>query len=127
MAPDHPEKLLILVPAYNEEGAIRGVVEGVKQVMPGTPVLVVDDCSKDNTVANARSAGAGVLPLPHHLGLASTFRIGIRKGIPRCRTSSHMGENPACADAATVICPTRRGARKMPALRDSPRRISSTR
>jgi glycosyltransferase involved in cell wall biosynthesis len=78
MAADPAEKLLILVPAYNEEGAIRGVVEAVKQVMPGTPVLVVDDCSKDNTVAHARSAGAGVLPLPHHLGLGGCVQAGYK-------------------------------------------------
>ena len=78
MAPEQAEKLLILVPAYNEEGAIRGVVEGVKQVMPDTPVLVVDDCSKDSTVAQARSAGAGVLPLPHHLGLGGCVQAGYK-------------------------------------------------
>ena len=77
-APEQAEKLLILVPAYNEEGAIRGVVEAVKQVMPGTPVLVVDDCSKDSTVAQARSAGASVLPLPHHLGLGGCVQAGYK-------------------------------------------------
>jgi len=77
-APEQAEKLLILVPAYNEEGAIRGVVEAVKQVMPGTPVLVVDDCSKDSTVAQARSADASVLPLPHHLGLGGCVQAGYK-------------------------------------------------
>ena len=53
-----PKKLLILVPAFNEEGAVAGVVKEVRQVMPGVAVLVVDDCSEDGTAYVARSAGA---------------------------------------------------------------------
>jgi glycosyltransferase involved in cell wall biosynthesis len=78
MPPDPRTKLMILVPAFNEEGAVGGVVESVKQVMPGTPVLVVDDCSKDGTVLRARAAGASVLPLPHHLGLGGCVQAGYK-------------------------------------------------
>jgi hypothetical protein len=78
MLPDSRAQLMILVPAYNEEGAIGEVVEAVKQVMPGTRILVVDDCSKDGTVWRARAAGAGVLPLPHHLGLGGCVQAGYK-------------------------------------------------
>ena len=78
MTPDLRAKLMILVPAYNEEGAIGEVVASVKQVMPGTQVLVVDDCSKDGTALKARAAGAGVLPLPHHLGLGGCVQAGYK-------------------------------------------------
>lgn len=70
--------LLIIVPAYNEEGAIGGVVEGVRRAVPGVPVLVIDDCSLDGTVACARAAGARVLALPHHLGLGGCVQAGYR-------------------------------------------------
>jgi glycosyltransferase involved in cell wall biosynthesis len=70
--------LLILIPAYNEEGAVGGVVDEVRAVMPGVPVLVVDDCSTDSTVNTARLAGARVLPLPHHLGLGGAVQAGYR-------------------------------------------------
>ncbi len=70
--------LLILIPAYNEQGAIGGVVSEVHAVMPGVPVLVVDDCSVDDTVPNARSAGARVLTLPHHLGLGGAVQAGYK-------------------------------------------------
>jgi len=69
-------KLLILIPAYNEEGAIGGVVKEVRAVMPGAPILVVDDCSSDATIHTARAAGARVLPLPHHLGLGGAVQAG---------------------------------------------------
>ena len=73
-----PKKLLILVPAFNEEGAVAGVVKEVRQVMPGVAVLVVDDCSEDGTAYVARSAGAGVLPMPYHLGLGGCVQAGYR-------------------------------------------------
>jgi hypothetical protein len=71
-------KLLILIPAYNEEGAVGGVVSEVRAVMPDVPVLVVDDCSTDETVQNAVRAGAKVLPLPHHLGLGGAVQAGYK-------------------------------------------------
>jgi glycosyltransferase involved in cell wall biosynthesis len=71
-------KLLILIPAFNEEGALGGVLSEVHEVMPGVPVLVVDDCSSDATVHTARTAGAQVLSLPHHLGLGGAVQAGYR-------------------------------------------------
>jgi len=71
-------KLLILIPAFNEEGAVGSVVRAVKDVMPGVPILVVDDCSQDATVTTARGAGAEVLTLPHHLGLGGCVQAGYK-------------------------------------------------
>jgi glycosyltransferase involved in cell wall biosynthesis len=71
-------KLLILIPAFNEEGAVGNVVREVHAAMPGAPVLVVDDSSIDSTVLRAREAGARVLELPHHLGLGGCVQAGYR-------------------------------------------------
>ncbi|MGA2592040.1 MAG: glycosyltransferase family 2 protein [Bryobacteraceae bacterium] len=72
------DSLLIIVPAYNEEGAVGGVVRSIGAAMPGTPVLVIDDCSIDATQHVARQAGARVLPLPHHLGLGGCVQAGYK-------------------------------------------------
>lgn len=72
------KKLLVLIPAFNEEGAVAGVVREVKTVMPGVPVLVVDDCSEDGTIDAAITAGARVLPMPCHLGLGGCVQAGYR-------------------------------------------------
>jgi glycosyltransferase involved in cell wall biosynthesis len=71
-------KLLILIPAFNEEGAVGGVIREVHSVIPGGDVMVVDDCSEDDTCNQARDAGARVLPLPHHLGLGGCVQAGYR-------------------------------------------------
>ena len=70
--------LLILVPAFNEDGAVGHVVREVNEVLPGVPVLVVDDCSQDRTVDVARQAGARVMPLPFHLGLGGCVQAGYK-------------------------------------------------
>ena len=57
----HPSgagSLLVIIPAFNEEGAIAGVVRSVLRHVPDTPVLVIDDSSTDGTRAAARAAGA---------------------------------------------------------------------
>ncbi|MEQ1884131.1 MAG: glycosyltransferase family 2 protein [Bryobacteraceae bacterium] len=71
-------KLLVLIPAFNEEGAVGSVIREVQAALPGTPVLVVDDCSKDATVHVARKAGARVLSAPYHLGLGGCVQAGYR-------------------------------------------------
>ncbi len=72
------DSLLIIVPAYNEEAAVGGVVRSIHAVMPGTPVLVIDDSSTDATQQVARAAGARLLPLPHHLGLGGCVQAGYK-------------------------------------------------
>lgn len=74
----HAGRLLVIVPAYNEEGAITQVVHEVNSVLPGVPVLVIDDCSSDGTRNLAYSSGAHVLPLPHHLGLGGCVQAGYK-------------------------------------------------
>jgi glycosyltransferase involved in cell wall biosynthesis len=73
-----PDKLLVIIPAFNEEGAIGHVVREVREAVPDTPVLVIDDCSVDNTISVARRAGAEILPLPHHLGLGGCVQAGYK-------------------------------------------------
>ncbi len=73
-----PGSLLVIVPAFNEEGAIAGVIREINQHLPGVPVLVIDDASVDSTAALARHAGAGVLTVPHHLGLGGCVQAGYK-------------------------------------------------
>lgn len=69
---------MVLIPAYNEEGAVASVVEEVRAVGLGATIVVVDDCSEDSTIQEARRSGASVLPLPYHLGLGGCVQAGYR-------------------------------------------------
>jgi glycosyltransferase involved in cell wall biosynthesis len=78
ITPQHANALMILIPAYNEGGAIRRVVTEVRALLPQIPVLVIDDCSTDDTRTEALTAGAGVISVPYHLGLGGCVQAGYR-------------------------------------------------
>ncbi len=69
---------MILIPAFNEEGAVASVIREIWQYHPGLPILVVDDCSADGTRTVALEAGADVLSVPYHLGLGGCVQAGYR-------------------------------------------------
>ena len=71
-------RLLVLIPAFNEEAAVGGVVRSVRATLPDVPILVVDDSSLDATVMVAQANGAQVLSLPHHLGLGGAVQAGYK-------------------------------------------------
>ncbi len=72
------DDLLLVVPAYNEEEAITGVIHELREVYPRAPIVVVDDGSTDATASVARKAGAEVIELPHHLGLGGAVQTAYR-------------------------------------------------
>jgi glycosyltransferase involved in cell wall biosynthesis len=76
--PADPDRLLILIPAFNEEGAVGSVISEIKAMYPDLPILVVDDCSGDATIGVARGAGADVLTVPYHLGLGGCVQAGYK-------------------------------------------------
>lgn len=80
MANDKGKKpeITVLMPAYNEEGAIGNTVRKVKEFYPDFEVLVVDDGSTDNTVQEAMDAGANVWPHPYNMGNGAAIKSGLR-------------------------------------------------
>lgn len=78
------EDLLIIIPAYNEQGRVGQVIRDVKSALPGADVLVVDDGSADGTAAEAVETGATVLSLPVNSGygvaLQTGYKFGVRAG-----------------------------------------------
>lgn len=69
---------MILIPAFNEEGAVGAVVKEIRAYHPDVPILVLDDCSADGTRMVAKRAGADVLSVPYHLGLGGCVQAGYR-------------------------------------------------
>ena len=65
---------LVIIPAYNEEKNIFRLARDVQSL--GFPLLVVDDGSKDATVAKAKDSGANVLVTEVNQGKGATLRRG---------------------------------------------------
>lgn len=67
---------LIIIPAFNEEASVAGVVRAVIETSDGVDVLVVNDGSADRTETAARAGGAGVVDLPFNLGIGGAVQTG---------------------------------------------------
>ncbi|HEV7906646.1 MAG TPA: glycosyltransferase family 2 protein [Pseudonocardiaceae bacterium] len=76
-----PQRVLIVLPALNEEHNIEKVVNEVKAELPDAGVLVVDDGSSDNTAVRARTSGAEVARLVVNLGVGGAMRTGFRYAV----------------------------------------------
>src|SRR3989338_11314038 len=78
-------KVIVTIPAFNEEKNIKPVIAGIKKVMDSGKysykILVADDGSTDKTAAVAKSSGAVVYSHPKNYGLAETFRTEIKKSL----------------------------------------------
>jgi glycosyltransferase involved in cell wall biosynthesis len=74
-------RLLVVLPALNEEGSVAEVVAAVRAAVPWAQVLVVDDGSVDRTGAVARAAGARVLTMPYNTGVGGALRAGLLVGL----------------------------------------------
>ena len=69
-------KIYAVIPAYNEEKTVAEVVEKTKDLDLVDEVIVVDDCSTDNTFEEAKKAGAKTVRLIINMGAGFSTRIG---------------------------------------------------
>ena len=74
----------VIVPAYNEEDGIRDTLDALmRQTDRPERIIVVDDCSQDNTGMVAREYGVEVLRPPHNLGSKAKAQ---NYALPYCAT-----------------------------------------
>ena len=71
-----PGRLLVIIPAWNEQAVVATTVRETQAALPDADLLVVDDGSTDQTAQQARGAGATVLRLPGNLGVGGAMRAG---------------------------------------------------
>ena len=73
--------LSVVIPAFNEEGAVRSGVEHVLKVLKDNnisgEVVVVNDGSTDNTLAEAQASGARIITYPDNVGYGFALKTGI--------------------------------------------------
>ena len=73
-------KKLVIVPAYNESGNIKKTIEDIRANAPDFDYVVVNDCSKDNTLEILRENGYNYINLPVNLGIGGAVQTGYRYG-----------------------------------------------
>jgi len=70
------DKVLIIIPAFNEEKSLGKLLKKVSSVSSLKDVLVVDDGSQDNTAIIAKKAGSRVLSQKTNQGKGLALRAG---------------------------------------------------
>ncbi len=79
------KKILILIPAFNEQGNIQKVIQEIYSLNLAScfdsvsiSVLVVNDGSEDSTAQEAKKAEALVISLPYNLGIGGAVQTGFK-------------------------------------------------
>ncbi len=84
--PMNSRRLLVIIPALNEEATIGSVIAGIPREILGissVDVLVVDDGSTDDTTVLAAAAGADVVSHPYNQGVGAAMQTGLREAMRR--------------------------------------------
>lgn len=105
-------RVIAIVPAHNEEGAIGGVVDEIRAFDPSFDVVVIDDGSTDGTAAIASSHGAAVVVLPFNLGIGGAVQTGFKYALEHgyeaaVRLDGDGQHDPA--ELAALLAPIRGG------------------
>ena len=78
-------KISVIIPVYNEEKTINEVIENVKKSQirnVSKEIIVVDDCSEDNTrtiLKNINDKSLKILFRQKNMGKGSAIRTGLKK------------------------------------------------
>jgi len=76
-------KITVIIPAYNEEKNIEGVIKGVKRIMKRVETVVVNDGSSDRTEEKALRAGATVVNHVFNMGYGVALQTGYKYALRR--------------------------------------------
>jgi glycosyltransferase involved in cell wall biosynthesis len=79
--PSEKEKILVIIPAFNEEENIARVIDELKSDMPQLDLLVVDDGSTDRTAELVRHTLVPCLSLPFNIGYSGALQAGYKYAV----------------------------------------------
>lgn len=101
-------KILVIIPAYNEEESILTTVQALNSVHPEVDAVVVNDASKDNTKSILSENHIHYLDLPVNLGIGGGAQAGYmyayRNGYDIAIQMDGDGQHPA-SELDKIIAP----------------------
>ena len=71
-------KILVIIPAYNEQDSIINVIKKLKKDFPRADYVVINDCSKDNTLSVLKENNTSFVNLPINLGIGGGVQTGYK-------------------------------------------------
>ena len=75
------EKILVIIPAFNEADNIGRVIDELQTEMPRFHILVVDDGSTDSTAELVRGKMVTCLSLPFNIGYSGALQAGYKYAV----------------------------------------------
>ncbi|MEK7329443.1 MAG: glycosyltransferase family 2 protein [Candidatus Eisenbacteria bacterium] len=129
-------RIAALVPAFQAEAHLGGVLARLAALPRAPEILVVDDGSTDGTAAVARGAGVRVLSLPENRGKGHALLAGFRalSGFDGVVTLDADGQHPpeclpafvrAAEQGADLVLGVRQRSGDMPLIRRLANGVSS--
>lgn len=106
-AGDRPHRVLVVIPAFNEEESLPAILDELRARAPRTDLLVIDDGSRDRTAAMCRERGVPVVRHAVNLGVGGALQTGFRYGVMRgydvtIQLDADGQHDPAFLDALTA-------------------------
>ena len=71
-------KTLIIIPAYNESENLPKLFDALEKADGDFDIIVINDCSRDDTEAVCKSRNIKVVSLPVNLGIGGAVQTGYR-------------------------------------------------
>lgn len=71
-------KVLIIIPAYNEEKSIEKTIGKLKDENIEVDYVIINDCSKDSTLSICKNNNLNVIDLPVNLGIGGAVQTGYK-------------------------------------------------
>lgn len=84
MSSNNPDKIVAIIPAFNEDATVARVIREVRTYVH--EIVVVDDGSHDNTYLESKNAGAVVVRHAHNKGYGTSMEDGFREAVRRDAT-----------------------------------------
>ena len=114
---DQQTKLCIIIPCYNEAKIIGTLILSVRKEFPEATIVVIDDCSTDNSIEVIRNIEKVVtLQLPVNIGIGGTIQTGIiyaeRQGFEYLIRVDGDGQHPV-SEIKKVLAPVIAGEADM--------------
>lgn len=69
-------KILVIIPMYNEEENVQSVIESLGTIGDEIDYIVINDCSKDQTLHILEEINANYIDLPVNLGIGGGMQCG---------------------------------------------------
>lgn len=95
-------RVLVIVPAYNEEANIAAVVADVRHHAPFADIVVINDGSSDGTAGRAIAAGVAVLSLPFNVGIGAAVQTGFQYAHENCYDTAIQFDGDGQHDGAAI-------------------------